>query len=645
MRTRLLQLGATIAFLVAALVALSVSGGGAAQIVLRVGLVCTGVPLVWRTTRGMLHGKFATDVVATLSIVAAIALDQPIVGLVIVLMQTGGEALEAYAEGRASAAVRALESAAPRTAHVVRDGAVADVPATSVAIGDLLLVRPGDLVPCDGIVVDGDSDLDTSSLTGEAIPLHATAGTTLMSGMVNGLRSFRMRATALAKESQYARIVELVRNAQASKSPLQRLADRYAVWFTPITLVVCGVAVAVTGDWMRVLAILAVATPCPLILATPVAIIGGINLAAKNFVIIRHGGALERLGSVDTAVFDKTGTITVGKPRVSVVRVAADADRERTIRYAAAVEQYSSHSLARVTVDFAAAAGLAIPPSADHTETPGRGIAGVVEGHEVIVGARSLVVATCEDTTSLAALEDGAATLRAYVAVDKRLVGVIDYADELRPELSATTAALHDAGVRRLALLSGDHEATVAEFARRAGLPEFHGDLLPGEKARFIERLRADGHVVMMVGDGTNDAPALSSADVGVAMAAHGGGITAEAADVVVLADSLEGIPETLHIARRTLRIARQSIWVGLGLSAVGMMAAAFGVLVPIAGAVAQEALDVAVILNALRAAVPASVSPVLTPRSSNHRLRRDAPRRTVEAIGRAPAAGSGSRN
>ena len=628
MRTRLLQLGATLAFLLTALVAGFVASAGTAQIILRVGLVCTGFPLVWRTTRGMLRGKFATDVVATLSIITAVALDQPIVGLVIVLMQTGGEALEAYAEGRASAAVRALESAAPRTAHVVRDGTVADVPATSVAIGDLLLVRPGDLVPCDGLVVDGESELDTSSLTGEAAPRRAIAGTPLMSGMVNGLRSFRMRATALAEQSQYARIVELVRSAQASKSPLQRLADRYAVWFTPITLAVCAVAIAVTGDWTRVLAILVVATPCPLILATPVAIIGGINLAAKNHVIIRNGGALEQLGSVDTAVFDKTGTITVGKPSVSVVRVAREADRDTTIRYAAAVEQHSSHSLARVLVDFAKSSGLEIPPSVDHTETPGRGIVGIVEGHEVAVGARSLILPMCSDTTLLAALEENAGVLRAWVAIDKRLAAVIEYADELRRELPSVVASLLDLGVWRVALLSGDHEATVAEFARRAGLPEFHGDLLPGDKSRVIERLRAEGQVVMMVGDGINDAPALSSADVGVALAAHGGGITAEAADVVILADSLEGIPVTLHIARRTLRIARQSIWVGLGLSGIGMLAAAVGVLVPIAGAVAQEALDVAVILNALRASVSGrdlrarNVVSGMTRASVNRRLR-----------------------
>jgi heavy metal translocating P-type ATPase len=616
MRTRLIALLVTITVLLSATAIHFLGNPRLAHLVLRVGVVCTGFPIAWRTTRGVLRGRFASDVVATLSIVGAIALDQPIVGLVIVLMQTGGEALERYAEGRASAAVRALEAAAPRTAHRIDAGDVVDIPATSVAIGDVLLIRAGDLVPCDGVVVDGESDLDTSSLTGEATPMRATPGTKIMSGMVNGLGSFQMRASAIAEQSQYARIVELVRSAQASKSPLQRMADRYAVWFTPITLAACAIAVAVTHDWTRALAILVVATPCPLILATPVAIIGGINRAAKNFVIVRHGGALERLGSVNAAVFDKTGTITVGKPSVAAIRTAAGTHRTTVLRYAAAVEQYASHSLARVLVDFARAADTQIPASRDHLETPGRGITGIVDGHAVRIGARSFVIPMCSDTTALDNLEADVAELRAYVSIDGRLVAVVEYADRLRPELGSVIDDLTHEGVRRIALLSGDHEATVEEFARRARLPEFHGDMLPTDKVRFIERLRKEGSVVMMIGDGINDAPALSSADVGIAMAAHGGGITAEAADVVVLADSLEGIPEVIRIARRTIRIARQSIWVGLGLSAVGMIVAAVGALPPMAGAVAQEALDVAVILNALRASISSTtLSPAPTAR------------------------------
>ena len=602
MRFRFVPLAAAVVLLALGGVARVIGAGQASARIWLIGAVALGLPLVVRTIRGALHGRFATDIVASLSIGGAIALGEPLVALVIVVMQTGGEALEQYAEGRASAAVRELEAAAPRVAHLVREGEVQDVPATSVTIGDVLLVRPGDLVPCDGVVIAGESELDTSSLTGEAVPVPAVAGTAVMSGMANALGSFEMRVGAPAEQSQYARIVDAVRSAQSSKAPLQRLADRYAVWFTPITLALCAISFVLTRDWMRVLAILVVATPCPLILATPVAIVGGINRAARRFVIVRHGGALERLSDVSAAIFDKTGTITIGKPRLHAIQVAPGFDHEFVLRSAAAVEDHSSHLLARVLVDAAKAEGIRIPPSAAHVETAGLGVVGDVDGRTVRVGARAFVIAHCEDGQLVAPLLEGSdASLRAYIAIDDRLAGVIEYADELRPELPSVLAALEANGVHRVVLLSGDHEPIVRKLADRAGIAEAHGDLLPSGKVRFIEQLQREGQVVMMVGDGINDAPALSSADVGIALAAHGGGITAEAADVIVLIDSLDRVSEVMRISRRTMRVARQSIWVGLGLSAVAMVIAALGGLPPIAGAGLQEVIDVAVIVNALR--------------------------------------------
>ncbi|MEO7085681.1 MAG: HAD-IC family P-type ATPase, partial [Gemmatimonadaceae bacterium] len=392
MRIRYAALALIVTFLVAGGAIGAIWGMRVAHIVWMAATVLMGAPLVLRTLWNMAHGHFATDIVASMSIVGAVWLDQPLAGLVVVLMQTGGEALERYAEGRASAAVRDLEAAAPRVAHIMERGAVRDVAATTVAIGDTLLVRPGDLVPCDGTIIDGESELDTSSLTGEAIPTRASAGVSVMSGMLNGLGSFTMSVSALAAKSQYARIVELVRTAQSSKAPLQRLADKYAVWFTPFTIVMCAAAVLITHDWVRALAILVVATPCPLILATPVAIIGGINRAAKRFVIVRNGGALEQLAKVDAAVFDKTGTITVGQPRVSSVRVPAGFDEKTVMGLAAAVEQHSSHLLARVLVDRVTADGKALATSISNVETPGQGVTGVVDGRVVRVGARAFVV-------------------------------------------------------------------------------------------------------------------------------------------------------------------------------------------------------------------------------------------------------------
>jgi len=602
MRIRFVPLFLTLVTLVAGAVASLAGAGAIGRWIWLLGAIAMGLPLVLRTIRGALEGRFATDIVASLSIGGAIALGQPLVALVIVVMQTGGEALEQYAEGRASAAVRELEAAAPRRANLIRDGQVEEVPATSIAIGDVLLIRPGDLVPCDGVITSGESELDTSSLTGEALPVRAIAGTEVMSGMANALGSFRMRVTAPSEQSQYARIVEAVRSAQSSKAPLQRLADSYAVWFTPITIGLCAIAVVVTRDWMRVLSILVVATPCPLILATPVAIIGGINRAAKRFIIIRNGGALERLSEVNAAVFDKTGTITVGKPKLHAVLAAPGFERASVLRSAAAVEEHSSHLLARVLVDAAKAEGFSIAASTAHAETPGQGVLGTVDGHIVRVGSRAFVVPRCvEGGAAALALDKSDSTLRAYVSIDDRLAGVLEYADELRPELPSTLSALRGSGVERLVLLSGDHESIVHVLAERAGIHEAHGDLLPSGKVEFIEGLKHEGHVVMMVGDGINDAPALSSADVGIALAAHGGGITAEAADVILLVDSLDRVGEAVSISRRTMRIARQSIWVGLGLSAAAMVIAALGGLPPLAGAGIQEVIDVAVIVNALR--------------------------------------------
>ncbi|HEX4685117.1 MAG TPA: heavy metal translocating P-type ATPase [Gemmatimonadaceae bacterium] len=568
-------------------------------------VVITGAPVVLRTLRESLRGRFATDVVASLSIVGAVALDQPFAGLIIVLMQTGGESLEHFAERRATAAVRALEAAAPRIAHRVAADRVIDVPATDVAIGDVLVVRPGDLVPCDGTIIDGESELDTSSLTGESVPRRATADAPVLSGMLNGLGTFRMRATAPAEQSQYARIVQLVRSAQASKAPLQRVADRYAVWFTPITIAICGIAVWATHGWMRALAILVVATPCPLILATPVAIIGGLNRAARRQIIVRHGAALERIAVVNAAVFDKTGTLTIGEPSLDRIQTSEGFDHDTALRYAAAVEEGSSHLLARVLVDATHDRGLGVPAARQTVEAPGRGVTGIVDGHTVRVGARAFVVPSCEmGVRDAARLERAGATLRAYVSIDGVLAAVVEYADRVRPELPATLASIRAAGVRREVLLSGDHAPIARALAEQAGIRETYGDLLPNEKASFIERLQAEGHVVMMIGDGINDAPALSTADVGIALAAHGGGIAAESADIVLLVDSLERIPEAMQIGRRTMRIAKQSIWAGLGLSGVAMIVAAFGGLTPAVGAGLQEVIDVAVILNALRTSI-----------------------------------------
>jgi heavy metal translocating P-type ATPase len=553
-------------------------------------------------------GRFAADVVAMLAIVTALLLREPLAGLIVVLMQTGGEALERYAQGRASEAVRELEASAPHVAHRLVNGEVEDVPADTIGVGDHLLVRPGELLACDAIVLEGRSHVDASRITGEPVPVSARPATRLLSGSVNLESPLTVQATAPAAESQYARIVELVRTAQGSKSPLQRMADRYAVWFTPLTLAVAACAYALSGDAERVLAVLVVATPCPLILATPVAVVGGINRAARRGIVFRHGTALEQLGGVRVAIFDKTGTLTIGRPEVDQVLAVPPFTEAEVLRLAAGVEHGSSHLLARTLIEEASERGIPLPRGTNITETPGQGVRGQVDGRRVTVGGWSFVVSqhpAAESALRSLLIQIPAAGLRAYVAIDGSGAGLIDYADRLRPNLDGFVAELRRLGMTKLVLLSGDDQANASAVAGAVGIPEAHGDLLPAQKVEYVQRLVERGDRVLMVGDGTNDAPALSTATVGIALASGGGGISAEAADAVILADDPTRVAEAIAISRRTLRIARQSIWVGLGMSGVAMGVASLGYIPPIVGALLQEGIDVAVILNALRAAFP----------------------------------------
>ena len=570
------------------------------------GLIITSIPILTATVRGMVRGIFAADLVAALAVIASVLLGQPVVGLVIVLMQSGGESLERYAEGKASNALRALENAAPGIVHRIRGERVEDVDVNAARIGDTILVRPGEMIPCDGEVFQGTSHVDTSSLTGEPMPERVSTGSKVMSGWFNRESPLVIRVLAIARESQYARIVELVREAQTTKAPLQRIADRYAIWFTPITIIVCAVTFALSRDWTRVLAVLAIATPCPLILATPVAILGGMNRSARHQILVRNGGALEALGTVTAVLFDKTGTLTIGHPHVSRVIAANSIGENRVLQLASAVEQGSGHLLARTLVSEAEARGQLASPALNVIETPGRGVQGEAEGFRISVGARSFIAEHHPGARQALAQSDGdsdgQATLRAYVAVDGKLAGLIEYADSIRPGIAELVAALRKKGIKRVMLLSGDRAENARAIADAVGIDEARGDMLAEDKVEVAKRLLEDGESVLMMGDGTNDAPALSTATVGVALASHGRGIATEAADVILLADDPSRLLTGIEISRRTMRIARQSIWVGLGISVIGMIFAANGLITPIGGAATQELVDLAVIINALRA-------------------------------------------
>ncbi len=569
-------------------------------------LVLGGAPLVWSTLRGMLRGHFASDVVAMLAIVGAVLMDEPFAGVIIVLMQSGGEALEAYGLRRASSTLEALLARAPRIARRREGDRLVEIEVAEVAVGDMLLVRPGELVPVDGALVTAEATIDESAVTGEPLARGKEAGAALLSGSVNAGGVFEMRATHISSESQYARIVALVRQAQEDKPPIGRLADRYAVWFTPLTLLMCVFGWAVTGDPRTMLAVLVVATPCPLILATPMAIISGINRAAHAGIIVKGGAAIEQVGRARVLVFDKTGTLTFGSPVVERVVSFDGVSPAALLRTAGSVEQLSAHLLAR-TLTLAAQEQSGDLPLPEHfAEIPGRGVEGDVEGRHVLVGSPRFLEERLGsehfDTADLAAHSAAGDVLAAFVAIDRRPTGVVLFGDRLRPGVPELMQRVRALGVRRAVMLTGDRHDNARAIAAEAGIDDVRAELLPEDKVRVLQELKAEGEPVVMVGDGINDAPALALATVGIAMGAHGSAISAEAADIVLLVDDVTRVGDAIAIGQRTIGIAKQSIYVGLGLSFALMIVAGLGFIPPAIGALCQEVVDFAVVVNALRA-------------------------------------------
>jgi heavy metal translocating P-type ATPase len=569
-------------------------------------LVVGGSPVLVGTLRGMVHGRFAADIVASLAIAGAALTGEYAAGCVIVLMQTGGEALESFAVRRASASLEALLARAPHIAHRRVDGGLEDIAVELVQVGDRVLVRAGEIVPVDGLVESGTAAVDEAALTGEPVPRTASAGTDVMSGSVALDGALEIRVTRPSSESHYQQIVNLMRKAQENKAPIGRLADRYAVAFTPFTLAMCVAAYAITRSPVAVVAVLVVATPCPLILATPVAIISGINRSARHGIIVKGGGAIELVGLADTVVFDKTGTLTQGIPQVDRVVELDGRTASEIVRLAGGLEQYSSHPMARAIVAASRARLQSLPDAADVVEASGQGVYGDVEGHLVDVGSfahaaeRNLATRDAlEAARRSASSQDDAVSV---VGIDGKAAGLIVFSDPIRPGVPALMRRLRSLGVRETAMLTGDDAATAHAIARAAGITTVRAQLLPAGKVQAVREMTAGGATVVMVGDGINDAPALATASVGIALGARGAAVAAEAADIVLTTDDIERVADVIEIGRRTLSIAKQSIWMGLGVSGAMMVVAAFGYIPPAGGALMQEALDIAVILNALRA-------------------------------------------
>jgi heavy metal translocating P-type ATPase len=580
---------------------------GWADLAWGVGAAVVLVPLMVDTARHLLRGDVGVDAIALVAIAAALVLGEELAAAIVALMMSGGGALEAWAAGRARRELRLLVERAPRIAHRYGPDGVEEVPVDVLVPGDVVVVRAGEVVPADGAVASAHAVLDESALTGEPLPVTIPAGGEVRSGTSNAGNAFDMSVSRSAAESAYAAIVKLVRSAESDRAPFTRLADRYAAVFLPFSLAMAGVAWAAAGDPKRGLAVMVVATPCPLILAAPIAFVGGLSRAAREGVIVKGAGVLERLGEATTVLLDKTGTVTSGDPELEEVVDLGRLSPEEVLRLAASLDQLSAHVLAESLVRAATERGLRLTTPHDVLEDPGRGVAGLVDGASVAVGSAGWLESHGYDgvRARVRALDDGdgAGRAKVLVGVDGSLEGVLVMADHLRPGAETIAPDLRAAGIEHVALVSGDRIEVAREVAASVGIDEVFAEQTPEAKLDVVQeaRRRSRGAVVM-VGDGINDAPALALADVGIAMAGKGATVSSETADVVVVVDRADRIPLAIAVGRRSLRIARESVVVGLGLSVGAMVVAAFGYLPPVWGALFQEVIDLAVILNSLRA-------------------------------------------
>jgi heavy metal translocating P-type ATPase len=556
--------------------------------------------LLAEIVRSLWKGEVGLDIVAALSMSAALFFGEPLAAAVVAVMYSGGTLLESFAEGRARREMSDLLSRVPRTATRNRNGVLDDVPLDEIEQGDLLLIRQGDVAPVDGTVESDRATLDQSALTGESMPARLQRGMDVMSGSMNAGEAFDLRVTRRAADSTYAGIVRLVEAAEKSKAPMARLADRYSLAFLAVTVTLATAAWWFTGDPIRAVAVLVVATPCPLILAVPVALVAGLSRAAHFGVLIKGAKPLEALARIKILILDKTGTLTNGRPQIVRIEAQSDRSEEEVLYFAAALDQASKHPIAQAIVGAAHARAIALPVPEHVVETPGQGVAGDIGGRKVVVGGADFVMTQVGAAGPEQRIREAGSVLVA-VALDGKLVGHLVLADALRSGTSELLAGLRRLGIGRILLATGDRRAVAVAVTRGLGLDAVRADLTPDQKVLLVLSERKNGPV-MMVGDGVNDAPSLAAADIGVAMGARGAAASAEAADVVLLVDRLDPLLAGLEIARKSRLIALQSVYAGIGLSVAGMVAAALGYLNPVQGALIQEVIDVAVILNALRA-------------------------------------------
>jgi heavy metal translocating P-type ATPase len=560
------------------------------------------VPLTFSVLRSLIRRDVGVDAIALVSMAGALVLGEYLAGAVVALMLAGGNALEESANRRARRELTALVERAPRSALLRRGDSLVEVPVETVASDDVVLVRAGEVVPVDGMVESGEAIVDESALTGEPLPVTIHRGGHVRSGTAAAGVSFELRALRPAAESAYAALVRLVEQAEGQRAPFVRIADRYALFFLPATMLVAAIAWIVSGDPVRALAVFVVETPCPLILAAPIALMSGLSRAARVGVVVKGAGAIEQLGEARSVLLDKTGTITLGHPELDRVVSTNGVPADQTLHLAASLDQLSAHPLAKALVAGAEAHNLPLSLPTDAEEVFGRGVGGTVDGRRVLVGSASWLREHGIEVRVPAGLDGGAA--KVLVGIDGALAGVVLVGDRLREDSSELVPRLRAVGVRHVALVTGDKQSVADAIGETLGVDRVYAEQTPDQKLEVVRAVRSRPELrgVVMVGDGINDAPALALADVGIAMGSAGATVSSETADAVILVDRVDRVADAIRIGRRSLYIARQSVLAGIGLSLIAMGIAAAGYLPPVEGALVQEVIDVGVILNALRA-------------------------------------------
>jgi len=564
-----------------------------------------GLPLLYDLGRKLLKKEFGSDLLGGISIITSVVLGEYVAGAIIVLMLAGGEALESYALRSASSVLAALAKRMPSVAHRKQDSAIVEVALAEIAVGDSLVIYPHEICPADGVVIEGHGLMDESYLTGEPFQITKTSGSTVISGAVNGETALTIRTTQLAADSRYAKIMEVMRESENQRPQLQRLGDRLGAIYTPVALAVAIAAWAISGESLRFLAVLVIATPCPLLLAIPIAIIGSISLCARRAIIVKSPVVLEQIAGCRTAIFDKTGTLTYGEPTLTEQLVAPGVDPKHMLTLVASLERYSRHPLARAILAAAKAEGIALPEATEVGEAPGQGLRGIVSGQAVQVTSRNKLLALKIPGSEM--LPPIAGGLECVVVIDGCYAAALHFRDAPRTDSRSFVTHLgpkHQ--FARVMLVSGDRESEVRYLADQVGITEVHAEQTPEQKLVIVRAETAKAKT-LYVGDGINDAPAMMAATVGMAIGQNSD-VTAEAAGVVIMDNSLTKVDEFMHISRRMRIIALQSAVGGMVLSVIGMAFAATGHLSPVSGAILQEIIDVLAVLNALRAAFPPKV-------------------------------------